>query len=223
MGQPPDTPPLHDPAPASILLVTRGLFHPHPFARRALEKILRNTPGCRVSVSPSLEKIPGTAFGTSQAVVLYFHEKHISNQALAALQAYLEGGGGVLAIHAAAASYKHAPAYFELLGGKFVSHGAVQDFTITPQPPAQAILGNLPAFAIRDEFYRMETREDITVLLNAHQETLVEPFAWVRRHGRGRVCYLAAGHTTGSLQHPAVRKILQRGLLWCAGRTGAPG
>jgi type 1 glutamine amidotransferase len=44
-----------------------------------------------------------------------------------------------------------------------------------------------------------------------------EPFVWTRRHGDGRVCYCAAGHTTSSMRHPAVQRLILQGLRWCIG------
>lgn len=208
--------------PTPILLISRGLFHPHLFARQALENSLRATAGCRVQVVNSLGKLEAEVLHDSRAVVLYIHEKRITPEALARLDAYVRSGGGLLAVHAAAASFKDSQPYFELLGGRFVAHGAVEQITIRPLAASTAIFGRQAGFSVRDELYRMETRPDITVHFLAEQGESSEPFVWTRRHGQGRVCYLAAGHTLDSLRQPAIVTILQRGLSWCAGHQLQP-
>lgn len=216
----------HSPLPANqpernplpILLVSRGLFHPHPFARRVLRTTLDTIPHVHINPVRGLDSLTSADLHEYRAAVLYFHARSIAPAALEALQNYLQAGGGLLAVHAAAASFKDSQVYFELLGGRFVSHGAVQQITITAQPQSVPLFGELPDFSIHDEFYRMETREDISILFSARQGELEEPFAWTRQHGNGRVFYLAAGHTAASLRHPAVQRIVRRGLLWCAGQ-----
>lgn len=206
-----------------ILLVSRGLFHPHLFVRRELYRILAEVPGAEISRAAALEDLSGPQLNTFQAAVLFFHERQISPAALDAWEVYLQAGGGVLALHAAAASYKESDRYTKLLGGRFTSHGPVQEITITTRPPGQQLFGPLPDFTIRDEFYRMETRTDITILFTARQNGLEEPFVWIRQHGSGRLCYLAAGHTTASLRHPSVQHIIQRAVQWCAGQIRVNG
>ena len=44
-----------------------------------------------------------------------------------AFDGFVRAGGGVLAIHSATASFKGSPAYFEVLGGRFVGQGKWSD------------------------------------------------------------------------------------------------
>jgi uncharacterized protein len=42
------------------------------------------------------------------------------------------------------------------------------------------------------------------------------PVVYKKRFGLGRVFYSALGHAAREFDHPAMRKILQRGLVWAA-------
>lgn len=198
-----------------IVLVSQGWIHPNLFARRALRQALQDAGVDSLDI-PNLERLPEVSLQDRRAVVLYIHHQSISPAALGALDDFVRRGGGLLAIHSAAASFKGEEAYTALLGGHFVSHGKVGDFRVEPVPGAPAIFGKIEPFTIRDERYLHEVDPSITVHFTSRDGDEAEPFAWTRRHGDGRVCYCAAGHTTASLRYPAVRRILLAGLEWCA-------
>ena len=45
---------------------------------------------------------------------------------------------------------------------------------------------------------------------------VTSPAVWTRRWGAGRVFVCAPGHLLADLEVPAVRTIIERGLLWAA-------
>ena len=47
-------------------------------------------------------------------------------------------------------------------------------------------------------------------------EPVVCPAVWTRRWGAGRVFVSTPGHHTADLEVPAIRTIVERGLLWAA-------
>ena len=49
---------------------------------------------------------------------------------------------------------------------------------------------------------------------------LTSPAVWTRQWGEGRVVVTTPGHTPEVLQHPSVRTIIERGMLW-ATRTAS--
>lgn len=199
-----------------IVLVSQGWIHPDLFARRALRQTLQDA-GVASLELPSLERLPEVSLSEYRAVVLYFHHKSISPAALKSLDEYVRRGGGLLAIHSAAASFKEEEDYTALLGGRFVSHGKVGDFRVEPVGGYEEIFGEFEPFTAHDERYLHETDPSIRVHFVSRAGGRTEPFAWTRRHDDGRVCYCAAGHTAASMRHPAIRRLLLAGLEWCAG------
>jgi type 1 glutamine amidotransferase len=203
--------------PLPILLISSGIFHPPLAGRLALRRTLESAGGFSLESAASLEGLTGLDLNRFGAVVLYFHHKSVSSEALRRLEDFLQAGGGCLGIHSASASYKGEARFFELLGGRFSSHGPVETYRVLPAQPADPIFGSLSPFEIRDERYLHEYNPGNTVHFYTTIGEKREPVVWTRRCGAGRACYCSAGHTVSSLRHPAIQQILIRGLRWAAG------
>lgn len=198
-----------------VLLVTDGVFHPPFSALRELHRTLVAIDGLIFSHVRSLERLPDN-LADYVAVVLYFHHKTISQTALERLEKFVSVGGGVLSVHSATASFKQEPRYFDILGGRFTRHGAVEEFEVR-HCGGERIFPARPAFKIYDELYFHEMSPDIQVQYVTVQEGQEVPVVWTFAYGAGRVCYAMPGHTVRSMRHPAVQEILQTGLKWVSG------
>ncbi len=163
---------------------------------------------------PSLERLPADLDKYS-ALVLYYHHKTISDAALSRLEEFTAGGGGILAVHSATASFKDSPRYVEILGGRFTGHGPVESFEVRSR--SYTIFRGIEPFTIRDELYLHELQPGIDVHFTAVHGSSETPVVWTHLYKSGRVCYVEPGHITGSLKHPAVQEILRRGLSWVCG------
>lgn len=195
----------------NVLYVATGIVHPTIGIIRKVRKMLESVEGLAVTRSTSVEGLIKLESDEFDAVVLMFHRKKISSRALNALRNFVEGGGGCLAIHAAAASFKEVPEYEELVGGKFVSHDAVHEFTVNPDPNSN-VFGDIQPFTVRDELYVHRYSDDIHVHAVASNDGGNEPVIWTREWGKGRVCYFSLGHTGKSVAHPAFREVVTRGI-----------
>jgi type 1 glutamine amidotransferase len=201
-----------------ILLVSSGSVHPSWPNRVVLRRLLARSGCYAIREVPSLEVVSKADWAGARALVFYAHMQRISEAALAGLESYLAGGGGLLGVHSAAASFKQEPRYHALLGGRFTGHGPVKRFQVFPvETPAGIFQTGLP-FWLRDERYLHETRDDVQVHFYSQVEGQREPLVWTRQAGAGRVCYCAAGHTFSSLAQAPLRQILLDGLAWvCEG------
>ncbi len=193
-----------------VLLVTDGIFHPPYFGRMALKKSLAELDGFEFQHVRSMEKLPADLKDFS-ALVIYIHHKRISQSALKSLDAFVSGGGGILAVHSATASFKEANRFFEILGGRFVGHGAVEEIKVKRVKDEIFDVGD---FVIQDELYIHELLAGIDVHFTAKHEGKDIPVVWTYRYGKGKVCYAVPGHTTVSMKNPSVQGILRRGLQW---------
>jgi type 1 glutamine amidotransferase len=202
-----------------VLLVSSGIAHPSLPARFLLRRTLAAMPGYRFRRAASLEALPSQP--SFQAIVLYVHHETLSPSALEKLDSFLRKGGGLLAIHAASASFKEEPRYFELLGGRFVDHGPVESFEVRPTEPPSAIFSGIPPFVVIDELYRHQYDPGNLVHFTTAVGSESQPVVWTRSHGSGRVCYCSLGHTLDAMRRPEVWQILQHGLAWvCASAEG---
>jgi type 1 glutamine amidotransferase len=202
----------------SILLVSAGLVHPLLPARFLLRRALATIPGYRFRRVASLEDLPSRP--SFRAIVLYVHTKTISSTALERLDRFLQQGGGLLAIHAASASFKEEPRFFELLGGQFIQHGPVESFEVQPAEPASDLFAGIPSFSVTDELYRHNYDPNNHIHFYTTVGSEREPVVWTRYHSSGRVCYCSLGHTLNAMRHPQVWQILQRGLAWVCSSAG---
>ncbi len=201
-----------------ILLASSGLLHPSWLARRRLKRSLQMMPGYVFQQVASLQVLPQLDMFSFRAIVLYFHHQAISSSALVCLDEFVRRGGGVLAIHSATASFKQEPRYFEILGGRFQTHGPIGTFTVHQTKSPDDVFGHVGSFQIKDELYIHELAPDLTVHFEAMHAGKPVPVVWTRRYGAGRVCYAMPGHTAETMQHRMVQHILKRGLAWvCLG------
>jgi type 1 glutamine amidotransferase len=198
-----------------VLLVTDGLVHPPLTARNALRDALFELTEIEFERINSLEKLPD-GLNQYSALVLYFHHKEISQGALSKLDEYVSGGGGILGVHTATASFKQQLGYFKILGGRFIGHGKVEPFEVAPIADS-AIFAGFSAFTVKDELYLHELEPGITVHFTAQHEGLQVPAVWTYSYGEGRVCYAAPGHRTETLKNETYQKLLRQGLKWVTG------
>jgi type 1 glutamine amidotransferase len=208
--------------PRDVLLISSGLAHPSFLARFWLRRAL-SLPGYHLTRAASLEQLPALDPARYDALVLYIHHDHLSPAALGCLQDVVGGGAGLLAVHAASASFKGNDAYYDILGGRFVEHGPMAEFRVEPARAGHdSLFGSIPPFTVRDELYRHEYDPANRVRLVTIVDDRPEPVVWTRRYpdrDGGRVCYLSLGHTVAAVRHPQVRSILQRGLAWVCGNA----
>ena len=126
---------------------------------------------------------------------------------LDAFAAWVASGRGFAGFHSASDTYHGAPAYLDMLGNEFDTHGEqaeVEAVVEAPSHPAVAHLG--PRYRVFDEIYRFvrNNRADVTPVLTldrypadglAHAGQRGDlPLAWSKSHGTGRVFYTALGH-----------------------------
>jgi len=195
----------------TVLLVTAGIFHPPLLGRLVLHGVLRKMPGFAFEHVNSLEKLPPNLAQFS-ALVLHYHHKTISPAALDRLDRFVRDGGGILAIHAATASFKETMPYFDILGGRFTGHGQVEQFAA--RRLKDEIFGGLGDFIVKDELYIHELNPGIEVHFAAKHEGKDVPVVWTYRYARGRVCYTEPGHTSRTMGNPGYQAVLRRGLEW---------
>ncbi len=197
-----------------VLFINSGWIHPPWRGRQHARRLMEQIPGvCLHSVS-TMEALVEKPPQGYDALVLYFHDKVISPEALAAFEAFVQDGGGVLAIHSATASFKGSQRYFDILGGRFIGHGPVETFTVEAVDGRDEVFSSISGFTIRDELYLHELADDINVQFYAMHQGERAPMVWTRNHGRGRVCYVCPGHRSQTMQQPEVQALLRQGLKW---------
>jgi uncharacterized protein len=119
------------------------------------------------------------------------------------------------------------PGYQYLVGGRFLCHpGGFVDYRVDVKGTHPVVAG-VDSFDVHTEQYFCHVDPTLTVLAtttftgdHGAPETAgaVIPVVWLRQFGAGRVFVCTLGHNLEDLTVPQTRTIVERGLLWAAGR-----
>lgn len=142
-------------------------------------------------------------------------------------EAYIQGGGSYLGIHAAADTEYDWPWYGKLVGGYFESHPNdpnIRKATVHKTENKHRSTSHYePSFSRDDEWYNYKNMNpEVTPVLSL-DETSYEggnqgdshAIAWYHTYDGGKAFYTGGGHTKESYQENGFRKHLEEALLWC--------
>ncbi len=122
-------------------------------------------------------------------------------------------------------SFRIATDYLQMVGAQFAAHpGGIVEHTVTVTGDHPIVEG-VPDFVLRSEQYWLLTDPLNDVLATTTitpgpddpwHAPVTSPAVWTRRWGQGRIFVCAPGHQLADLEVPAVRTLIERGLLWAA-------
>lgn len=219
------------PAPARLLVVTHTAGFRHdsiPAAEAALRAIgeesgLFTAEFARTGPEVAARLTPAGLAGV-QAVFFANTTGSLGIADMGAFLGWIRAGHAFLGAHSAADTYHDAPEFLAMLGGEFVTHGAVVEAEVRVSDPGHPAVAHLaPRFRIADEWYRFrDTAADRTVLLSfdrvppdgvgAAGEPADLPLAWHKPYGGGRVFYTALGHRAEVWDDPRYRRHLREAI-----------
>ncbi len=143
----------------------------------------------------------------------------------------VKDGVGVLALHHCMGSYQEWPEYIKIIGGRYnlkaSEQGGVKreastykhdaDFTVQIEDGSHPITRGLSDFAVHDETYKKCSFEkDNRLLLTTNHPDSDTQLGWVRRYGKGKVCFIMVGHGPSVYAHPSYRQLVARAIRWSA-------
>jgi hypothetical protein len=212
-----------------VLLVTGGHDHDVSFY-----SVLDGQPDLDVRVDPHPNAFRGEVGpdrGTD-VVVLYDMPPSMPPEQEAHLRAFVEAGGGVVALHHAIAGRSGwrwweeqvvGGRYLQALEGDRPASTYKHDVEMTVKVAARhPVTEGLEAFRVLDETYKgMWISPKVQVLLTTDEPTSDGPVAWVGPYAKARVVYVQPGHGREAHLHPSYRRLVRNAVLW-AGRR-APG
>jgi len=139
------------------------------------------------------------------------------------LLAAVRGGVGLGGIHGGMGDAFRGNLDFEwMVGGHFVGHPHVGDYTVRIRDFASTITCGLPGtFPYTSEQYYMMCDPAVHVLADTEYvyegRSCAMPLAWVRPWGSGRVFYCSLGHDPAEFEKfPEALRLAVRGILWAA-------
>ncbi len=236
-ARPPATPGPSGGSPARLLVVTHTAGFRHdsiPAAEAALGAIgaasglfqvelCRTADDVRTRLTPSgLASFDGVFFANTTG--------NLGIADMAAFLAWIAGGKAFLGAHSASDTYHDSPEYLAMLGGQFVTHGAIVEGDVRVEDATHPAVAHLaPRFRITDEWYRFRAAgPGRSVLLSFDRnppdgvgtagDPADLPLAWHKSFGSGRVFYTALGHRADVWDDPRFRTHLLEAVRRSLGR-----
>ena len=217
-------PPPRDPDAVRALLVTGGHDHDISFY-----SVLAGQSDLVVWVDPHPNAFVSAPLEGSDVVVLYDMPKAMTSDQRQSLRAFVEAGGGVVALHHAIAGRTGWRWWWEeVVGGRYLTepdgerpastykHDEIVNVKVVAEHPVTAGLG---PFTILDETYKgMWISAETRTLLTTDNVTSDGPVAWVSPYPKARVVFIQLGHGREAHLHPAFRRLVRNAVLWAAGR-----
>lgn len=145
------------------------------------------------------------------------HVKWMTDAQQQAIWDFVQNGGGFLPLHNAQGLYPPDGLYYKLLGGDYGGHPRPYVFTIRVENENHPITAGVEDFEIFDEQHMVKYYLDREHLLlrSIARDNTAAPAGWWREMGKGRLCYLAPGHTPEALNHPMMQRLLRNAMRWC--------
>jgi putative heme-binding domain-containing protein len=224
-------PPRGEPAGARVLVFTRTLGFRHDSIPAGLTAVreLGIDGGFAVDATEDGAAFAPENLGRYRAIVfLNTSGEVLDERQKGAFRVFIEGGGGLAAVHQGITTLEKWPWYVDLVGGvKFAGHPQVQAATcrceVRDHPATKPLR---ESWSWTDEWYNFKPspRERSNVLMTVDEASYQggtmgkdHPISWYRETGRGRVWCTALGHTKEGYSGPPFRRHLLGGIRWAAG------
>jgi type 1 glutamine amidotransferase len=228
-------------------LVVRGGWEGHQPVKATelfIPFLERNGYAVRVEESTGIYADAAEMAGTD-LVVQCVTMSQIGADELSGLTAAVVAGTGFTGWHGGVAdSFRASSDYLHLVGGQFATHpgkepgqrhGGAEDnylpytVAITPLGREHPVTAGIGDFELFTEQYWVLHDDLIDVLATTTHPTqpwhpwhrpITSPAIWTRLWGAGRIVVTTPGHSPDVLEHPSVRAVVERGMLW-ATRTAS--
>ena len=185
--------------------------------------------GFEVEVSNTLDSyLDKEKMGSLSLVVPVWTMGEITPEQEAGLLDAVKSGVGIAGWHGGMGdSFRMHTNYQYMVGGQWVAHpGGVIDYEVKITDHEDPITRDLADFSMHSEQYYMHVDPSNEVLatttfsgdVDPWIDGCVMPVVWKRSWGEGRVFYTSLGHVAADFQVHQAREIVQRGMLWAAGR-----
>ena len=206
-----------------VLLIINGPQPPYSAFAEMFKPLVEDSGQFEVEVSDNRNRlVDASAF---DAVTLYISGGEITPEQERELTAFINAGGGLLAVHSANAGLGRYETYIELIGTEFIQHDPLAPFEVTTENGVNDILPRLnKQFRVVDECYQMKVRTDAPLRYFQYGTWKLEkyPLGYVRDYGDGKVFYTALGHDERTFRHPDFQDQLLKGLRYVTNLKDSP-
>lgn len=220
--------------PLNVLVFskTAGYRHDSILAGTTALKRLTEKKGFTITTSEDAESTFTTSSLSAFAVIILLHTSgnFLDASQLDALRAYVRSGGGILAVHGAAAGMPSDDWYGKLIGAHFDMHPDPEPGSLFVSDASHSIIAEQePPKKWMDEWYNFTSQPsqngNLHVLLRGDTASFKggkhgddHPLAWCQEFEGGRSVYVALGHFDEAYADGWYMGLVERAILWAARR-----
>lgn len=205
-----------------VLYVYGGpAFHPTEEGGKLLKALLEEDGRFELEMTNDLDVFKDLSNKGYSTVVVYttgFYND-LTPEREKGLLDFVRNGGGFVGIHSATDSFRGSRAYIDMIGGEFLMHPPQHEFKVFIADRSHYLTIRMPDFKVYDEMYHLQNYDPTKVNLIAYTiwQGKQIPLAYTREYGKGRIVYLANGHSLEVLSHPEFQKLMIRSIAWTSG------
>ncbi len=198
-------------------------FHPTESAGKILKTLLESDGRFELEMTNNLDvftDLPNRDYSTVIVYTTGFSNDLISEREKGLLD-FITNGGGFVGIHSATDSFRGSRPYIEMIGGEFLTHPPQHEFKVFIKDRNHYLTTRMPDFSLYDEMYHLQSYDPNKVKLLAYTiwQGKEIPMVYIREYGKGRIAYLANGHSLQVWNHPEFQKLLIRSIAWTTGEN----
>jgi predicted dehydrogenase/type 1 glutamine amidotransferase len=201
----------------SVAVLLAGGRHDYVHLARPLLKALESTQHFQLEVTSDPSVLP-----LHSQVLLAASDHALFPEQASQLADFVRGGGGLVLLHGTLAAWTESGELAELARWAPSGPTPLTELIIRPDA-AHPVASRLGELKVHDELYLSEgPPDDASVLLRASWRYSDQVVAYERRVGDGRFVHLGLGHDSSTYEAEAFQKLVQRTLMFAAGRGAAP-
>jgi type 1 glutamine amidotransferase len=214
------SPPFHDIVKLPPILES-ALARAAGFEVRRLEP-----PAGKPTDSAHIAELASLSKKDTDVVLFYTTGLNLGKAEEDAIRRFLEGGGGIVALHGAILSFRNSNFWKSLLGGEFAGHlPGTHPLSIQITDIQHPIAQGIEKIEVVDEEYTHKYVEHVR--RHVVGKFLKRPpgsagkdmdIIWTREEGKGRVVYIGLGHDEKTWKNPDFQKLVAQSLAWAAGK-----
>jgi len=196
-------------------------FHPTEWAGKLMTEFFKADGRFTVDMTSDLDAFVSLPESDYDAVVVYTtgFKDDLNEKREKGLLNFVKNGGGFVGIHSATDSFRSSRAYVDMINGEFLKHPEHHEFPVQIADDSHYMTVRMSDFSVFDEMYHLQNYDPLKskLLLKTIWQGKEIPMAYAREYGKGRVVYLANGHTREAWNHPEFRKLVVRAVAYTTG------
>jgi len=186
-----------------LILFRNGTRHPGGY---------NNIPGVKVVSEPPLERKLDSAFVAT-----------ITDEQCQGIKRWVQEGGSLWAWHNNSRLSLMRQDYRDVQGATILGHPPIRPFKVKIENHDHPITRGVHDFVVTDEqhFETFEKDPKYVLMQSVNEDGLTwrdhgssSVAGWAYDYGKGRVCYLAPGHTIAALWNPEYEKVQKNAAKW---------